>query len=110
MIVGFKATLRQGGGRWGGGGGGGGVTTMGGFNCLWSWRTVRLRTPVSQEGYPFEAKKRGPKKGFGEDLEGGACSDNLYTSGPRPRRIWGFGFRVLILGSFRVKGSTISDD
>ena len=22
-----------------------------------------------------------------EDLEGGACSDNLYTSGPRPRRI-----------------------
>ena len=23
----------------------------------------------------------------GEDLEGGACSDNLYTSGPRLRRI-----------------------
>ena len=25
-----------------------------GFNCR---RTVRLRTPVSQGGYPFEAKK-----------------------------------------------------
>ena len=25
---------------------------------------------------------------WGEDLEGGACSDNLYTSGPRPRRIF----------------------
>ena len=57
----FKATLRQGGGE-GGGGVGGGVDC---FDCLWSWRTVRLRTPVSQGGYPFEAKKRGPKKGFG---------------------------------------------
>ena len=56
----------------GGGGGSGGVGGEGGwvggpagrgFNCLWSWRTVRLRTPVSQGGYPFEAKKRGPKKG-----------------------------------------------
>ena len=49
-----------------------------------------LADPVSQGGYPFEAKKRGPKKGlwvWGEDLEGGACSDNLYTSGPRPWRI-----------------------
>ena len=58
----FTATLRQGGGegRWGvawaeGGGGPAGR----GFNCLWSWRTVRLRTPVSQGGYPFEAKKSG---------------------------------------------------
>ena len=24
---------------------------------------------------------------WGEDLEGGACSHNLYTFGPRPRRI-----------------------
>ena len=26
-------------------------------------------------------------RGVGEDLEGGACSHNLYTFGPRPRRI-----------------------
>ena len=35
-------------------------------------------------------QKKGSEKWFwvwGEDLEGGACSDNLYTSGPRPRRI-----------------------
>ena len=51
---------------WGAGSVGGGERGPAGFNCLWSWRTVRLRTPVSQGGgYPFEAKKRGPKKGFG---------------------------------------------
>ena len=47
----------------------------------------RLWSPTG--GYPFQFKKgvRRVTSVWGEDLEGGACSDNLYTFGPRPRRI-----------------------
>ena len=74
--------LEGGGGVGGGGEGGGGWGGRGGRG--WGGVGRVLADPVSQRGYPFEAKKRGGKKG----LWGGACSDNLYTSGPRPRRIF----------------------
>ena len=63
-----------------------GGALLGGASTASGAPTVRLRTPVSSGEYPFEAKKGVQKSGL-EDLEGGACSHNLYTSGPRPRRI-----------------------
>ena len=46
--------------------------------------------PCSPRGGTHLRQKKGSEKGlwaWGEDLEGGACSDNLYTFRPRPRRI-----------------------
>ena len=51
-----------------------------------------LADPRFPRGGTHLRQKKGSEKWFwvwGEDLEGGACSDNLYTSGPRPRRIIG---------------------
>ena len=81
------------GGRGGGGVGGGdgrGALLGGASTASGPGEPSACGPRFSQGGYPFEAKKKGSEKGlwvWGEDLEGGACSDNLYTSGPRPRRI-----------------------
>ena len=48
----------------GGGGGGGGGAAGTGFNSLWSWVSRPLADPGFLGGYPFEAKKRGLKKGW----------------------------------------------
>ena len=66
-MVGFGVLGARGGGGVGGGGG-----------------------PSSPRGGTHLKQKKGAEKwlwAWGEDLEGGACSDNLYTFGPRPRRI-----------------------
>ena len=47
-------------------------------------------------------QKKGAEKwlwAWGEDLEGGACSDNLYTFGPRPRRTGYSGVSVSVFMS-----------
>ena len=50
-----------------------------------------LADPPLLGGGTHLKQKKGAEKWLrvGEDLEGGACSDNLYTFGPRPRRING---------------------
>ena len=77
---GKKGGGKGGGGGWWGGGEGreqAGGPAGRGFNCLWSWRTVRLRTP-----FPRKITHLRPKKGLGGGF-GGGC---LFC-GPRPRRI-----------------------
>ena len=83
---------------WGGGGGrrgaGGGGRGAGGGGACWEGPQLRLvlaNRPLADPGflgggggYPWVRKM---VLGVGEDLEGGACSDNLYTSGPRPQQI-----------------------
>ena len=65
-------------GGWGmvGGGAGLGVGVWVGFWC--GGPTVRFQIPIAYWG--------GPNMALGLDLDG-ACSDNLDTYGPRPRRI-----------------------
>ena len=70
-----------------GGGGGMGGGKRGG-PC---WEGLELplilaNRPLADPGFPgggtFLSQKRGPKNGLCGDLGGGACSHNLYTSGP----------------------------
>ena len=68
----------------GGGGGGGWAATASGPG------ETSACGPSSPRGVTHLKQKKGAEKwlwAWGEDLEGGACSDNLYTFGPRPRRI-----------------------
>ena len=67
---------------------GGGGPAGRGFNCP----LVLANRPLSDRGrlrggVPIPGKKTCGFGLGGEDLEGGACSHNLYTFGPRPRRI-----------------------
>ena len=69
-----------------------------GFRVFWAWIDRRVEPGPSREGRGSGGKggrgEGGRGRGgllvggaFADDLEGGACSHNLYTSGPRPRRI-----------------------
>ena len=58
-----------------------------GFNCPWSWRTVRFQIVVAHGGVPFPGKKRGPTHGFG-GLGGGVPVLTTYT--PSARGLGGY--------------------
>ena len=69
--------LSEGGGGWAGGPGGGR-----GSGSRWN-KGEKGGGGGHGPGEPSDP----PFKAWGEDLEGGACSHNLYTFGPTPRRI-----------------------